>query len=92
MREFPRPRIEVEQTDFGLRLIDTARDGRKHTHVRVTNLVFPHAFVIPMSRGDDHHAMARAGRRSQHYWYAIFTSFGAPVDKDEMRRQRLRAL
>ena len=25
----------------------------------------------------------------KHYWYAIFTSFGAPVDKDEMRRQRL---
>jgi len=23
------------------------------------------------------------------YWYAIFTSFGAPVDKAEMRRQRL---
>ena len=26
---------------------------------------------------------------TQHYWYAIFTSFGAPVNKDEMRRQRL---
>jgi phthalate 4,5-dioxygenase len=25
----------------------------------------------------------------RHYWYAIFTSFGAPVNKDEMRRQRL---
>src|SRR5262249_10185062 len=23
------------------------------------------------------------------YWYAIFTSFGAPVNKPEMRRQRL---
>jgi len=22
---------------------------------------------------------------TRHYWYAIFTSFGAPVDKDEMR-------
>jgi hypothetical protein len=25
----------------------------------------------------------------KHYWYAIFTSFGSAVDKDEMRRQRL---
>ena len=25
----------------------------------------------------------------KHYWYAIFTSFGQPVNKDEMRRQRL---
>jgi hypothetical protein len=24
------------------------------------------------------------------YWYAIFTSFGAPVDKDTMRAQRLK--
>jgi phthalate 4,5-dioxygenase len=24
------------------------------------------------------------------YWYAIFTSFGAPVDKDTMRDQRLK--
>ena len=24
-----------------------------------------------------------------HYWYCIFTSFGAKVDKEEMRRQRL---
>jgi phthalate 4,5-dioxygenase oxygenase subunit len=24
------------------------------------------------------------------YWYSIFTSFGAPVDKDTMRTQRLR--
>ena len=26
---------------------------------------------------------------TKHYWYAIFTSFGQPVNKDEMRRQRL---
>jgi hypothetical protein len=25
----------------------------------------------------------------RNYWYAIFTSFGAPVNRDEMRRQRL---
>jgi phenylpropionate dioxygenase-like ring-hydroxylating dioxygenase large terminal subunit len=70
MREFPRPQIEIESTDYGMR-------------------VFPHGFVIPMSSEmtitqwhvpiDDH----------RHYWYAIFTSFGAAVNKDEMRRQRL---
>jgi phthalate 4,5-dioxygenase oxygenase subunit len=89
MRECPRPRIEVESTDFGLRVLTLREIGRKSMHVRMTNLVFPNGFVIPMSREmtitqwhvpiDDH----------KHYWYAIFTSFGAPVDKDEMRRQRL---
>src|SRR5579883_3151919 len=89
MREFPRPRIEVEPTDFGLRILTLREISAQNTHVRVTNLMFPNAFVIPMSREmtitqwhvpiDDY----------KHYWYAIFTSFGAPVDKDEMRRQRL---
>jgi phthalate 4,5-dioxygenase len=89
MREFPRPQIEIEPTDYGMRVITLRRMSGAHTHVRVTNLVFPHGFVIPMSSEmtitqwhvpiDDH----------KHYWYAIFTSFGAPVDKDEMRRQRL---
>jgi phthalate 4,5-dioxygenase len=89
MREFPRPRIEVEQTDFGFRISTLREISAKNMHVRVTNLMFPNAFVIPMSREmtitqwhvpiDDH----------RHYWYAIFTSFGAPVNKDEMRRQRL---
>src|SRR5438874_1114647 len=89
MREFPRPRIELEATDYGLRVITLRRISDANTHVRVTNLVFPHAFTIPMSSEmtitqwhvpiDDH----------RHYWYAIFTSFGAPVNRDEMRRQRL---
>jgi phenylpropionate dioxygenase-like ring-hydroxylating dioxygenase large terminal subunit len=89
MREHPRPRIEVEQTDFGFRISTLREISDKNMHIRVTNLMFPNAFVIPMSREmtitqwhvpvDDH----------RHYWYAIFTSFGAPVNKDEMRRQRL---
>jgi len=89
MREFPRPQIEIEPTDYGMRVITLRRISGADTHVRVTNLVFPHGFVIPMSSEmtitqwhvpiDDY----------RHYWYAIFTSFGAPVDKHEMRRQRL---
>ena len=89
MREFTRPRIEVEQTDFGFRIFTLRQISEKNMHVRLTNLMFPNAFIIPMSREmtitqwhvpiDDY----------RHYWYAIFTSFGAPVDKDEMRRQRL---
>jgi phthalate 4,5-dioxygenase len=89
MREFPRPRIEVEPTDYGFRICTLREISAKNMHVRMTNLMFPNAFIIPMSREmtitqwhvpiDDY----------RHYWYAIFTSFGAPVDKDEMRRQRL---
>ncbi len=58
--------------------------------MRVTNQVFPQAICIPMSNEmtitqwhvpiDDEHC----------YWYSMFTSFGAPVNKHLMREQRLK--
>jgi len=89
MREFPRPRIEVEPTDYGLRVVTLRRISDAQTHVRVTNLVFPNAFVIPMSSEMTITQWHVPVDDTKHYWYAIFTSFGAPVDRQEMRRQRL---
>jgi phenylpropionate dioxygenase-like ring-hydroxylating dioxygenase large terminal subunit len=89
MREFTRPRIEVEETGFGMRVITLREISAASTHVRVTNLMFPNAFVIPMSREMTITQWHVPIDDTRHYWYAIFTSFGAPVDKDEMRRQRL---
>lgn len=90
LREFARPEIEVETTEFGLRIAALRRLNADQTHIRVTNMAFPHAIVIPMSQEmtitqwhvpvDDTHC----------YWYAIFTSFAAPVDKVRMREQRLK--
>src|SRR5712672_3851234 len=89
MREYPRPQIEVEPTDYGMRVITLRRISDANTHVRVTNLVFPHAFTIPMSSEMTITQWHVPIDDSRHYWYAIFTSFGAPVNKAEMRRQRL---
>ena len=89
MREFPRPRIEVEPTDFGFRILALRQIDADNSHVRVTNLMFPNAFVIPMSREMTITQWHVPIGDKKHYWFAIFTSFGAPVDKDEMRRQRL---
>jgi nitrite reductase/ring-hydroxylating ferredoxin subunit len=89
MREFTRPRIEVEPTDYGFRLITLRQLSERATHIRVTNLMFPNAFVIPMSREMTITQWHVPINDVKHYWYAIFTSFGAPVNKDEMRRQRL---
>ena len=90
LREFGRPRIEVETTEYGLRIAALRTLNDSEMHIRVTNMAFPHAFVIPMSAEmtitqwhvpvDDTHC----------YWYAIFTSFTAPVDKAQMRAQRLK--
>ena len=89
MREFPRPRIEVEPTEFGFRIVTLRQISDANSHIRVTNLVFPNAFMIPMSREMTISQWHVPIDDVKHYWYAIFTSFGAPVNKDEMRRQRL---
>ncbi|MAC79980.1 MAG: ring-hydroxylating oxygenase subunit alpha [Rhodobacteraceae bacterium] len=90
LRDYPRPEIQVDETDFGLRLtaLRHMEDGR--THVRITNQIFPEAICIPMSREmtitqwhvpiDDENC----------YWYSMFTSFGEPVNKELMREQRLK--
>ena len=89
LREYDRPTISVENTDYGMRLTAVREISQAQSHVRVTNVVFPQAFVIPMSSEmtisqwhvpvDDTHC----------YWYAIFTSFTGPVNKQQMRDQRL---
>ncbi len=89
LREHYCPEILTETTDSGMRLISLRKIDDEKMHVRVTNQVFPHGIVIPMSNEmtitqwhvpvDDYRC----------YWYAIFTSFGDPVDKNQMRKQRL---
>lgn len=90
LREYPRPDIEVEETEFGLKITALRHMNNDLTHVRVTNQIFPEAICIPMSREmtitqwhvpiDDENC----------YWFTLFTSFANPVDKDLMREQRLK--
>jgi phthalate 4,5-dioxygenase oxygenase subunit len=92
LREYDCPDIQVQPAPFGMRLTTLRKLTEEQTHVRVTNVVFPQAFVIPMSTEmtisqwhvpvDDHTC----------YWYAIFTSFTGPVDKAQMRAQRLETI
>jgi phthalate 4,5-dioxygenase len=89
MREFHQPEIAAEARPWGLQLTTLRPMTDELTHVRVTQAIFPHTFAIPLSETltitqmhvpvDDEHT----------YWYSIFTSFGAPVDKEAMRNQRL---
>ncbi|KXU86836.1 ring-hydroxylating oxygenase subunit alpha [Caballeronia megalochromosomata] len=89
LREFESPEILVSPADYGLRLIAKRALDEAHTHVRVTNVVFPQAFVIPMSAEMTITQWHVPVDDENCYWYAIFTSFGAPTDKAQMREQRL---
>ena len=90
MREHPAPDIEIEDTGFGMRMLALRDLDAVTRHVRVTNLLFPNAIVIPLGNDmiisqwhvpiDDTHC----------WWYAMFTSYASPLDKQEMRAQRLK--
>lgn len=90
MRECDQPKIIIEPQAYGMRLTALRQLSDAAMHVRVTNAIFPHTFVIPLSETmtitqihvpvDDTHT----------YWYSIFTSFDTPVDTTAMRDQRLK--
>lgn len=90
LREYPRPEIKAEETDYGMRLIALRHLNDGRTHVRVTNQIFPEAICIPISNEmiitqwhvpvDDENC----------YWYSMFTSFGDPMNKNLMREQRMK--
>ena len=89
LRRFPRPKIEVEQSDIGLRITALRDIGNDRMHVRVTNLLFPQAFVIPLSQEITITQWHVPIDDVSCYWVAIFTSFTGAVDKQTMREQRL---
>jgi phthalate 4,5-dioxygenase len=89
LREHERPTINVEETEFGLRLLTLRQIDAKRTHVRVTNQLFPHGIVIPMSQDMTITQWHIPVDDTSSYWYAIFTSFAGPADKKLMREQRL---
>ncbi len=89
LREFDCPEIEVEATDYGLRIFALRSLDAATMHVRVTNMIFPNAIVIPLSNDMVLTQWHVPIDDTTCWWYAIFTSFADAVDKDAMRRQRL---
>lgn len=90
LRDYPRPDITVDITNYGLKLTALRHldDGR--THVRVTNQIFPEAICIPMSREMTITQWHVPVDDETCYWYSMFTSYDKPVDKALMRDQRLK--
>lgn len=89
MREFHRPEISFENTPWGMQLTALRPMTEQLTHVRVTQAIFPHTFVIPLSETLTITQMHVPVDDTHTYWYSVFTSFAQPVDKEAMRAQRL---
>jgi phenylpropionate dioxygenase-like ring-hydroxylating dioxygenase large terminal subunit len=90
MREFTSPEIRHEAVAEGLTRITTLRHMTDAlTHVRVTHAAFPATFVIPLSESITITQLHVPVDDTHTYWWSFFTSFGAPLDHDTMRAQRL---
>jgi phthalate 4,5-dioxygenase len=89
MREFHRPDISYENRPWGLQLTALRPMTEALTHVRVTQAIFPHTFVIPLSETLTITQMHLPVDDTHTYWFSVFTSFAGPVDQEAMREQRL---
>ncbi len=93
MRELHRPKLSAEpvrsDTWQGIRITALRALSEQTVHVRMTQAILPHIFIIPLSETltiTQWHLPVDDGRT---YWFSIFTSFDAPVDQTAMRAQRL---
>jgi len=84
-----RPDIEVERADHGLRVFAVRQLTAEIKHVRVTNLLFPNAFVVPFGNDKVFTQWHVPVDDENHYWYMIFYDFARQTDRETLLAQRL---
>lgn len=84
-----RPDIEVETAEHGLRVFALRQLTEDIKHVRITNLLFPNAFVVPFGNTKVFTQWHVPIDDYSHYWYMIWYDFAEKTDKDTLLRQRL---
>ncbi|WP_420871070.1 hypothetical protein [Micromonospora endophytica] len=84
-----RPDIEVESVEHGLRVFAIRQLTEQIKHVRVTNLLFPNAFVVPFGNSKVFTQWHVPIDDENHYWYMIFYDFAEQTDKETLLQQRL---
>ncbi|MFI5953291.1 Rieske 2Fe-2S domain-containing protein [Cryptosporangium sp. NPDC051539] len=85
-----RPDIEVETVEHGLRVYALRQLTEDIKHVRITNLVFPNAFVVPFGNGKAFIQWHVPVDDFNHYWYMILYDFREETDQATLLEQRLK--
>src|SRR6266508_365990 len=91
MRTQVSPKLDVEETDFGVRIFTVREIDAARLHVRVTNYLFPNAAVVAVSNDWGLVQWHVPINDTSNWRYDIFFSFRAPMDKEGLRRQRLQS-
>lgn len=84
-----RPDIEVDQAEHGLRVFAIRQLTEDIKHVRITNLLFPNAFVVPFGNTKAFVQWHVPVDDENHYWYMILYDFADQTDKETLLAQRL---
>jgi hypothetical protein len=79
----------VETAEHGLRVFALRRLTEEVRHVRITNLVFPNAFVVPFGNSKAFCQWHVPIDDENHYWFMILYDFHEPTDKERLLAQRL---
>ena len=88
LREAPNPRLEIERTDFGVRVF-ALRDAGGFTYTRVTNFLFPHTAVVAV--GETSLVQMHVPIDDEHNWrFDVFYAFDGSLDREGLRRGRLK--
>lgn len=87
--ESSRPTIDVEPTETGLRVFAIRDLEKKRRHVRITNLLFPNAFVIPFNNQMAITQWHVPVDNITHHWYMMMYDFAEPTDTEVLREQRM---
>ena len=87
-----RPDIEVESAEHGLRVYAIRQLDEQTRHVRITNLVFPNAFVVPFGNDKVFCQWHVPIDDENHYWYMILYDFAAVTDRETLLAQRLQGV
>jgi phenylpropionate dioxygenase-like ring-hydroxylating dioxygenase large terminal subunit len=87
--DYFRPHIEVEHADHGLRVYAVRDLDAETKHVRITNLMFPNAFVVPFGNTKVFTQWHVPIDDENHYWYMILYDFEERTDKETLRAQRV---
>jgi phthalate 4,5-dioxygenase oxygenase subunit len=85
-----RPDIEVEDAEHGLRVYALRQLTDQIRHVRITNLMFPNAFVVPFGNSKVFVQWHVPIDDFTHYWYMILYDFAEPTDQQTLLDQRLK--
>ncbi|MEE8178101.1 MAG: Rieske 2Fe-2S domain-containing protein [Acidobacteriota bacterium] len=83
------PTIEVEETDFGLRISTCRGVGRDKGYLRVSNFVMPNLSAVPgETQGAGYLVNWHVPIDDEHHWkFMIVFSREAPLDKEKFRKR-----